>query len=170
MKMTGDMVAHPRVLRTTGRECGRGKKGNHRRESTKWGGQPSGDLEGRARWRHEMSWHRLPVCNGRESLYDLRSATPPTSSVSHEKLSGFMVAIIRSRLVRIMAQRESDDALNMDFFSPGAKSWREIRINCYWLLMGARSNQLVILIAISDVHLSSAVNLYLLNREETRIG
>lgn len=172
MKMTGDMVAHPRVLRTTGWECGRGKKGNHRRESAEWKGQPSRDLEGRVRWRHEMPWHRLPVCNGRESLYDLRSTTPPTSSVSQEKLSGSMVAIIRSRLVRIMTQRESDDALNMDFFFPAAKSWWEIRINCDWLLMSARSNQLVILMAISDVHLFLAVNLYLLierRREWSRI-
>lgn len=53
--------------------------------------------------------------------YDLRSATPPTSSVSQAKLSGSMVAIIRSRLVRIMAQRESDDALNMDFFFSSRK-------------------------------------------------
>lgn len=64
-----------------------------------------------------MPWHRLPVCNGRESCYDLRSTTPPTSSVSRMKLRGSMVAIIRLRLARIAAQRGSDDALNMDFFS-----------------------------------------------------
>lgn len=133
-------------------------------------GQPVGDLEGRARWRHEMPWHRLPVCNGRESRYDLRSTTPPTSSVSQAKLGGSMVAIIRSRLARRMAQRESDDALNMDFFPPVAKSWQKIHINCDWLLMNVRSNQPVILMTISDAHLFSAVNLYLLNREETRMG
>jgi len=33
-----------------------------------------------------------------------------------------MVAIIRSRLVRIVAQRESYDALNMDFFFTSHKT------------------------------------------------
>lgn len=114
------MVAHPReLLRTTGRECGGGKKG------TSWRGarcvgrkERAAHVGGDAWWRHEMPWHRLPVCDGRESRYDLRSTTPPTSSVSRMKLRGSMVAIIRSRLARIAAQRGSDDALNMDFFVP----------------------------------------------------
>jgi len=87
-----------------------------------------------------MPWHRLPVCNGRESCYDLRSATPLTSSVSQAKLSGTMVAIIRSLLARIVTQRESDDALNMDFFSKVAKLLQEIHLNQDRLLTNVRNN------------------------------
>lgn len=146
------MVAHPRVLRTTGRvgSVAEEKKGELVEKTARERGERALLTWGRdARWRHEMPWHRLPVCDGRESCYDLRSTTSPTSSVSRMKLPGSMVAIIRSRLARIAAQRGSDDALNMDFSSPVAKSWWEVRINRDWLLNSARSDRLVVLIFVS---------------------
>lgn len=51
-----------------------------------------------------------------------------------------MVAIIRSRLARIVAQRESDNTLNMDFFSRAAKPLQEIRLNQDRLLTNVRNN------------------------------
>lgn len=149
MKMTGDGgPPESSSYDGSGWECGGGKKRGLVERTVR---------EGRAlltwgrdvRWRHEMPWHRLPVCDGRESCYNLRSTTSPTSSVSRMKLPGSMVAIIRSRLARIAAQRGSDDTLNMDFSSPVAKSWWEVRINRDWLLNSARSDRLVVLISVS---------------------
>jgi len=51
-----------------------------------------------------------------------------------------MVAIIRSLLARIVTQRESDDALNMDFFSKVAKLLQEIHLNQDRLLTNVRNN------------------------------
>ncbi|KYN32100.1 hypothetical protein ALC56_13478, partial [Trachymyrmex septentrionalis] len=45
MKMTGD-GSPPESSSYDGRECDRGKKGNHRRESTEWEGQPVGIWRG----------------------------------------------------------------------------------------------------------------------------
>lgn len=87
-------------------------------------------------WRHGMPWYRLPACNGRESVDDLRASTRVASSGGATNLTRFTGGHYAPTIGWVHGTTRIRRRFKYGFFFSATKSRRQCRINQDWFSKG----------------------------------